>query len=170
MKKGGGREKGSRAERDLAKKFAKWWGSEFHRSPGSGAFATRGFKSKNVSMEGDIITEDMSFPFTVESKSYKTWNLESILGADQKSVFHGWWDQALRQTPTWKVPLLIMKKNGSRYYAVLPTSETSGKFVVSLAFSNGEYAFTIVPLDDLFRTDTKLWRLRAAELMLSQKK
>lgn len=165
-----GRAKGSRAERDLAKRFASWWGSSFHRSPGSGAFATRGFRSTNVSMEGDLVTEDMSFPFTVESKSYKTWNLESLLGSEQKSLFHGWWDQALRQTPSWKIPLLIMKKNGSRYYAALPLSETFVKFEVSLVFSSPNHSFRVVPLDELLKTDPELWRVRAAELMLTQKK
>lgn len=165
-----GRAKGANAERKLAKLFAAWWGVPFHRSPGSGAFATRGFHSKHVTMEGDLITDDQSFPFVVESKSYKTWNLESVLGGDGKSLFHEWWRQALRQTPTWKIPLLVMKKNGSRFYAVMPTSETLGKFVVSLAFTDSDNAFTIVPLDALFATDTELWKVRAAELLLRNKK
>jgi hypothetical protein len=58
VKKINSRRKGQTAERKLVKLFEKWWGSKFFRTPGSGAFATRGFAGMNTaSMAGDIITD-----------------------------------------------------------------------------------------------------------------
>ena len=78
-KKINSREKGARGERALVKKFEAWWGAEFFRTPGSGAFATRGFDSEELSLAGDIITLDESFPFCVECKNAEGWHLEQLL-------------------------------------------------------------------------------------------
>lgn len=104
-----GREKGNRAERALAKAFSKWWGSEFTRTPMSGGFATKKFRG-DWNAEGDLVTPDGTFPFTVESKHAEGWNFEQLL-TSHKTMLHAWWAQTLRETPDGKIPLLVFRKN-----------------------------------------------------------
>jgi len=125
-KKINSRTKGQSAERRLAKLFSAWWGSEFFRTPGSGAFATKGFAGIDTSsMAGDLVTTDSTFPFCVESKKVEGWTLEQILTSN-KTKIHSWWEQTVRECPPDKVPLLVFTKNHSPVYCML--SSTHNRF------------------------------------------
>lgn len=104
-----GKQKGNRAERALVKKFAKWWGSEFYRTPGSGSFATRGYTG-DVDMHGDIITPDKTFPFCVESKNCEGWHIEQLITSPKCDIWK-WWQQTVSETPQNKIPLLVFTRN-----------------------------------------------------------
>lgn len=118
-KKINSRTKGQSAERKLVKLFSTWWGSDFFRTPGSGAFATKGFAGIDTSsMAGDLVTTDSTFPFCVESKKVEGWTLEQILTSN-KTKIHAWWEQTVRECPPDKVPLLVFTKNHSPIYCML---------------------------------------------------
>lgn len=117
MPKINSRAKGSRGERQVAKLFKDWWGSEFTRTPLSGGFATQKFRDEwNAS--GDLVTSDPTFPFCVEVKWVEGWSLEQMLSNKGCLIFK-WWAQTLRETPEGKYPLLVFKKNGQPFYCML---------------------------------------------------
>lgn len=113
------RSKGHRQERVLVKKLEKWWGSPFFRTPGSGAFATRGFIGANLSFAGDITTTDKSFPFLVESKNEEGWEFEQLLTAD-KNKMRKWWKQTCAECPYGSVPLLVFTRNHKPEFYMMP--------------------------------------------------
>lgn len=131
------RRKGQSAERKLVKLFEAWWGSKFFRTPGSGAFATRGFAGVDTSsMAGDLVTPDPSFPFCVESKKVEGWTLEQMLSSD-KTHIHKWWDQAVRETPKGKIPLLVFTKNHAPLYAMMRKDDMTGGLDLLTFLSSG---------------------------------
>jgi len=128
-KKINSRTKGQSAERKLVKLFSTWWGSDFFRTPGSGAFATKGFAGIDTSsMAGDLVTTDSTFPFCVESKKVEGWTLEQILTSN-KTKIHAWWEQTVRECPPDKVPLLVFTKNHSPIYCMISQSHNGGHWL-----------------------------------------
>lgn len=120
-----GNRKGKTAERKLVPLFAAWWGSEFFRTPESGGMSTRLTKMLKIDLSkfaGDIVTLDETFPFCIESKKVEGWTLEQLLTSD-KTLIHSWWDQAVKQTPEGKIPLLVFTKNHAPLYAMMRTSD-----------------------------------------------
>lgn len=109
------RSKGQRAERKVAKLLTAWWGSEFHRTPGSGSFATRTSTDYNVS--GDVSTPDETFPFCVEVKNQEGWHLEQLLTAPECDIIQ-WWRQAEEQCPEDRTPLLVFTRNHQPLFCV----------------------------------------------------
>lgn len=113
-----GRAKGAKFELETAKGISAWWGTKFHRTPGSGGLH---WKSDNR-VTGDITpgsdaVED--FPFSVECKKVEDWNFEQII----KGVgeVRDWWSQCHADALTVdKVPLLIFTKNRSPSYYMMP--------------------------------------------------
>lgn len=104
-----GRNKGANAERKLAKLFSTWWGSEFTRTPMSGGFATKTFRD-DWNASGDLVTPDVDFPWTVESKCVEGWHLEQLL-TSPKCIIHKWWQQTLDETSEGKEPMLVFRRN-----------------------------------------------------------
>lgn len=109
-----GRSKGGRGERAVAKLFSEWWGADFARTPLSGGFHTRKFR-EDWNAQGDLVTPDETFPFSVECKWQEGWTLDHLLTAP-KSDLWAWWEQALEQTPEGKIPLLVFKRNNMPWY------------------------------------------------------
>lgn len=149
------RRKGQTAERKLVKLFEKWWGSPFFRTPGSGAFATRGFMNMDLqNMAGDIVTTDPQFPFCVESKKVEGWTLEQMLTSD-KTLMHEWWAQTVAETPKGKIPLLVFTKNHAATFVMMhmyhPSLLPPG---IRCFYVNTEVIFC---LDDLFKTQKSDW-------------
>ena len=154
-----GRQKGARGERQVKLMLQKWWGGKFFRSPGSGAFATRGFSSKVADMSGDIVTTDPTFPFSVECKWREDWLLEQLLTA-KKCVIHAWWQQTLQQTPSDKIALLIFKRNNSQWYYMM-LSKTWCSFMSASDVWENTFIYknvTIGVLSDLMSTDPNIWK------------
>lgn len=153
--------KGQRGERKLVKLFSDWWGSEFFRTPGSGAFATLGFKYKDHDLSGDILTLDKTFPFCVESKHVEGWTLEQML-TSEKTLMHKWWKQTVKETPEGKIPLLVFTKNRAPLYCILRTcdweafeeSHFIGWMPTDTTAYESVYIFT---LDNLFKSNKNIW-------------
>lgn len=116
MKKGGGRQKGSRFERDVAKLFAKWSGSDVNRTPLSGGWA----KNAKHGVKNDLISTDPNFPFGVECKNQEEWLIEHLLSNDKSKIF-SWWKQVITETPKGKIPLLVFHRNHSPIFTMITT-------------------------------------------------
>lgn len=157
-----GRRKGQSAERKLVKLFGTWWGSSFFRTPGSGAFATRGFAGLDTtSMAGDLVTPDPSFPFCVESKKVEGWTLEQMLTSD-KTHMHKWWAQTVDETPVNKIPVLVFTKNRSPLFVMMRTSDLHLSIRLHAAgaifdTAIGECPVSVFALDHLFKTKKEHW-------------
>lgn len=156
-----GNRKGKAAERKLVPLFAAWWGSEFFRTPESGGMSTRLTKMLKIDFSkfaGDIVTLDETFPFCVESKKVEGWTLEQLLTSD-KTLIHGWWEQAVNQTPVGKLPLLVFTKNHAPLYAMMYESQ----FTFSTHCNNWFFTYVdgqevvIFALENLFKTPKELW-------------
>lgn len=159
-KKVNGRQKGSTAERKLAKLFQGWWGSSFARTPMSGGFATAKFRD-DWNAAGDLVTPDRTFPFCVESKKVEKWTLEQLLTSD-KTHIHKWWAQTLDETPSGKIPLLVFTKNHAPLYAMMFTEQMHSELKNAIACRFDTVVNTcevsIFALDALFKTLPDNWR------------
>lgn len=156
-----GRNKGATAERKLVKLFATWWDAAFFRTPGSGAFATRGFMDEDLSnMAGDLVTSDKTFPFCVESKKVEGWTLEQLL-TSEKTHMNKWWEQTVRESPDGKIPLLVFTKNRAPIYVMIRRIDV-GALQRQLLYPRFETVVNgddvlIFTLDCLLTTDKVLW-------------
>lgn len=156
------KEKGNRAERELVKKFAKWWDSKFYRTPGSGSFATRGYNlPEGVDLSGDVVTTDSSFPFCVESKNFEGWHLEQLLTSD-KCGLKAYWQQTVSETPDHKLPLLVFTRNHQPHFIMMREEDDllNGEcMIVQMSLEDGEKDICVIYLlKDLLESDKELWK------------
>lgn len=119
--------KGDRNEVVAAKFLSLWTGYTFKRVPRSGGLGWgRSFAV------GDVvcITENVNFPFAVETKHYKDIVLTGSLR--QNSIVHRFWLQAKRDADiACKEPLLMLRCNGM----------ASGKFII---FFSSKVVFSLL--------------------------
>ncbi len=159
-KKINSRAKGQRAERELVKKFSKFWGSDFARTPLSGGMATLG-KKYNVDVSGDVVTDDPSWPFSVECKHHdSSWNLESLF--NPKNPIEKWWGQCCKAADSaGKRPLLVFKKNRGPFYAMLVTDKDldfpNFEFTKCASIMSSYQPKKIMLLDDFLSTPKAMW-------------
>ena len=108
------RSKGVRGERQLAKLLTAWVGTNFARTPGSGAHGHWGVTAKLV---GDIIPEDGSqFPFVVECKHWAKGATYTKKGLPS-SVLRNAFFQVIRDSEAvQKTPLLFVRETGARHW------------------------------------------------------
>lgn len=105
--------KGNRAERDVAKWWEQFTGYEFGRVPASGGLRWK--KTDNIT--SDVICTDdkhsRRFPFSIEVKFYKDINFEHILLGNKKCKIREFWEQAKSDADRGnKLPILMMRYNG----------------------------------------------------------
>lgn len=103
------RNKGNKAERDLAKQLKEWAGKEFARSPSSG-----GLQWGSTFAKGDIVctTEGHYFPFCVEIKFHKEIDTNNLLVGKKESKIVSFWEQCRRDAKLAdKIPILFMRYN-----------------------------------------------------------
>lgn len=120
---GGGRQKGSKAERELAKLLEGWWRelepeAVFVRTPLSGGWGgptqRAGFRAS-----GDVMTTSDTFPFTVEGKRREGWNVDWFLLGRRSPVWK-WWVQAEGQAEEQGGhSLLWVRKNGMHWHVIM---------------------------------------------------
>ena len=115
------RDKGARGEGLVCALLKEWWKSDFARTPSSGGFKTKKFR-EDWNAEGDIVTPDETFPFSVEVKWQEDWSLDHIL-TSPKSKFWDWWEQAKRETSTDKLTLLVFKKNRNPWFVMMAENQ-----------------------------------------------
>lgn len=102
-----GRRKGSNYENKIAKLFGEAFGMEFRRTPLSGGWA-----KGNPGVAGDLVCMDMDpgdFLWHIECKNAEGWKLESLFTSKHK-WFDDWWDQAVRECPDGKSPVLVFSR------------------------------------------------------------
>lgn len=119
------REKGNRAELDVAEAFARWCGEVVRRTPGSG-----GWSNAKFGVTADLVCANRAFPFHVEVKHREGWTLDDLVTGvrreHDKSVVQ-WWKQCVDSCPKTvdgsnrvdtrdhvtlkKEPLLVFRRN-----------------------------------------------------------
>ena len=113
------RNKGKRAERELALMFSKWWGvpNSFARTPDSGAFATR---RKMVGQTAEEFNGDVFGPpeckLHIESKHHESWGFDAVVTAEggvlpPSHPLAGWLRQAHTEARPGALPIVVFRKN-----------------------------------------------------------
>lgn len=112
------RQKGSKAETDVAKVLNKFTGLEFLRVPLSGALdAKHGLKGDLYLLNG--------CKYCVEVKHYKDDHLTSKLLTSKDPQFIIWWEQTIREAQQInKKPLLIYKFDRSKLFVAFDEMPT----------------------------------------------
>ena len=94
------REKGNRAELDVAEAFARWCGEVVRRTPGSG-----GWSNAKFGVTADLVCANQAFPFHVEVKHREGWALDDLVTGvrreHDKSIVQ-WWKQCVESCPKHK--------------------------------------------------------------------
>lgn len=119
----GAKAKGAGFELKMAKLFTGYWGQEFHRTPGSGAWSST--HAGQDSQVGDIVPPvDSGFPFSIECKNHgenDSWSLENAFSSNLE--FPQWWEQCVEDARRAKLtPMLICHRNRSKNFIVMPYS------------------------------------------------
>jgi len=163
MKKGGGSQKGSSFERDIAKKLSQWWTQDleserddiFWRTSGSGARATSRTKAhKKTAYEyGDLtFTDPIGKPFIdcflIECKCGYTDEIDVLdfFHREDTSILFQWWDKAVKEAEEAgrKHVLLIVKRNRKPEVCFIDRD-----FGFNIQMLNGRYnkAIRLISLD-----------------------
>ena len=101
------RQKGKRAEQQVASLLKRTTGLPFIQTPGSGS----------GKIKGDLYIEEKHNLFLIEVKHYRDMGLNQKIFTSKSNVFVGWWDKAIKQAKEMKQePLLFMKQNYSQWY------------------------------------------------------
>lgn len=170
------RDKGGRGERQAAKEFREWWGTDFVRTPGSGAFNTRNEGDWNAA--GDLVTADSTFPFCIECKWVEDWTMEQMLRNDGCIIFK-WWQQTIGECPPDRLPLLAFKKNNHPFYVMV-----NSEYMPDYSFLEGTRYFElplsgdltgthgmnvyVMLLSDFFKSDPSVWKKSKKNLVLAR--
>lgn len=136
--------KGNTYERDIAKVLSKAFGVHFNRVPTSGALYTTGRLKQLV---GDVITEELDFPFSIECKSYKDWHIEDLM-FNKKSNLHKFIAQCEKESVAKNgFFMLFVKKNGNKQMLISNVSINAFKFCFKL--NNKTYFIYEINKDNL---------------------
>jgi hypothetical protein len=130
VRKGGGRQKGSRFELDLAKTISVWWCQDeslkdkraeelpFRRAPLSGGW------DKKAAASDLIVTGLLAhpWPFALEAKCQECWDWEGLFKNNDKWPVKAYWDQCCEAAKHSNLrPLVLFTKNRSPiYFAMRP--------------------------------------------------
>lgn len=138
MRPGGGREKGAKAELEVAEILRAWWsqlepGAKFVRTPGSGGWHGRNGREVRGEFRasGDLMTTATRFPFAVEVKKKEKWSAKTFVEG-RPSPVHSWFAQAVEAAaelplePAPAVPLLVFGKNRVAWRCYLPSYVAEG--------------------------------------------
>lgn len=130
MKKGGGRNKGSGFEREIADLVIAAFAhkgicaKDCYRTPGSG-----GHKQASKTDPGDLVISrrlQKLFPFNVECKFYKSITMDLLMVPNvTEGHLKNWWEQAVKSAGK-RIPLLIFRQNRQQAYAMFPYDVYAG--------------------------------------------
>ncbi len=119
----GSRDKGSTAEREVAKLLETWWqqrepSARFVRVPLSGGWGTPQLRP-DFKASGDLATNSDSFFFTVEVKRREGWVWKTLLALRPSPVW-GWWRQAQVQAgECGREPMLWFRKSREDWHVMV---------------------------------------------------
>jgi hypothetical protein len=123
----GSRQKGSRAELEIAAMFKRWWdpvnpSAVFKRVPLSGGWGDADARGK-FKAAGDVMTDCLRFGLCLEIKRREGWTLDTLRRGKRSPVW-AWWRQCVRSArEVDRVPMLIFRKNRSPWYVMLPADQ-----------------------------------------------
>jgi hypothetical protein len=140
-----GREKGSKAEREVARMLEVWWQpvelARFVRTPMSGGWGDPRVRAQFKAC-GDVSTTASSFPFVVEVKRRERWSMRTLLGGQQSPVW-SWWGQcqaAAREQGG--EPLMLLRRSKMPWLAFLPAD---GRTALTLKAGAGTAHGLVLP-------------------------
>ena len=138
------KKKGSKNERDAAKKMEEWSGYEFSRVPASGGLRWK--KTDNIT--GDILCSDPKgayrYNLSIECKSYNEINFEHMLLPNSKVRILDFWEQAMEDGERGdKEPLLLMRYNGMPKFLWFTVMDFSAYLSTRAHFPANFNSFTI---------------------------
>jgi hypothetical protein len=126
-----GRNKGTAAEREVAGLIQKWWRqynikANFVRVPLSGGWGNPTTRA-NFRASGDIMTDDYTFPFSVEVKRREGWAWKNLLEGKKSPVWK-WWFQAQDQAKEMRLePMLWLRHSREPWMIMVPESGIVGR-------------------------------------------
>ena len=101
------RQKGARAEQQLASMLQRTTNETFEQTPGSGS----------GKIKGDLYVKDKHNLFMIEVKFYKDMQFNQKIFTSKSNNFTNWWKKAIIQAEQMEQePLLFMKQNYSQWY------------------------------------------------------
>ena len=123
------RQKGARNELKAVKWFTEHWRTKdgklttFKRTPQSGGSAL----AKEFDLAGDVCCDDKDFPFGIECKRDKGWELGQLLTGSESTRIFKFMEQAIGDCPNGKMPLLWLQNPGPSQptYILIITGRTS---------------------------------------------
>lgn len=119
-----GRQKGNKAEREVAGKIEKWWRrvepeARFVRTPLSGGWGGPDLRA-GFNASGDLMTTAKHFPFAVEVKRREGWSLENFKAGRACPAWQWWWQTQEAAAEMRKVPMLWLRHNREDWHVVVP--------------------------------------------------
>ena len=103
------RQKGTKAEKEVAALLHRYTGLNFTQTPGSGS----------GKIKGDLYVEDKHNLFLIEVKHYKDMGLNQKMFTSKSNVLVVWWKKAILQAQQMKQePVLLIKQNYSDWFVV----------------------------------------------------
>lgn len=124
------KQKGSAAEREVAKICQVWWqriepGCEFVRTPLSGGWSTPKLRGE-FKAAGDLMTTARRWPFTTEIKRREAWSMRPLV-AGRTSPVWAWWGQVLTAAAEEdRRPLLWFRHNREPWLVMVHDAVTKG--------------------------------------------
>ena len=151
--------KGGKNEREIAKLFEEWTGTEFVRVPRSGGLHWK----SGMSVTGDIIPADpfdlVQFPFTIEAKFYAAITFQDLI-LPNKSDIAKFYAQSTRDgVSVGKYPLVLFRYNRMKkhlYFVVMGYKQfirVRKLMPLENGWFNYRNEFVIFTSDNLFATD-----------------
>jgi hypothetical protein len=128
-----GRQKGSGAEREVAKAIQTWWqfvdsSAKFVRTPLSGGWSTPQVRGE-FRASGDLMTTSVKFPYCVEIKRREAWSMMSIVENKPSPVWK-WWEQTEKAAREAKLaPMLWFRKNREPWLIMLRVDESGTQLI-----------------------------------------
>jgi hypothetical protein len=122
----GSRQKGSVAEREVAKLLEGWWspvepGCRYVKTPLSGGWSTPQVRG-DFRVSGDLATTAKLWPFTIEVKRRESWAWAPFLAGKPTPIL-GWWRQALAQSVEMNLePMLWFRHNREPWNVMFPSA------------------------------------------------
>jgi Holliday junction resolvase len=136
------RQKGARAESDIAKILKQHTGLDFKRVPMSGAL------HESHQLKGDLYLVNSLNIYCIEVKHYKEDHYTSKLLTDKKPQLIEWWEQTIREAAQIsRKPLLIFKFDRSKIFVAFKEMPNSTNYRFTFNSIDGHEFYT-AKLDD----------------------
>jgi hypothetical protein len=124
-----GKQKGSRAERQVVALILPWWRQieptvdgqplTFARTPGSGSWGHGGNRA-SFGTSADLVTNSKLFPWACEVKHRERWSPDNFLKGGKSPVWT-WYAQCVSQAAEVnKIPMLWFRKNQMEWWVMIP--------------------------------------------------